>query len=410
MNKCLAMALLSALTFACHEKSESKKTEKPEEEILALSPASTSVDDLLSIFDRVNGHNETLEERPTSVSPMNFLTSLHPKLASLAGKETSIGQYAFIPLKKIPDELRDYLLSSTKEDSQHTGYALLMRSTWVELFKLQDDGFQIGILNTKPTGRISGIYSHQRKQVGLDVLAPEGTLVHEKRHADQYAAIESVRTGKIEGLNSECYAYLSSMFAEVDANNVELATWLHTMDRVDFEQDWYTDRERALNEEEPVFYHFAQGFEVTLSYPVKKAVLVRYNPHCPTEVQEFAAKIEERMEMARKPRNLGIVASNLSWNRQDTLRGWKSYFKFCSIDAKALSEATTDKNCAGDKERTLWLLGEAKKSAEIFNTRLAVEVESRPKALSEIYQSAPFFQEFCKEMPGFKFYATCPAN
>ncbi len=375
-------------------------------DLISLSPSSNAIEELLGVLDTIHGDMDSTNERPESAKPIPFLKVLHPALTRYLEQPIMIGKYKMMPFKKIPEQVRSEVLAITRPDDQKTGYALLMRPTWTKLFEIQDDGYRIGILETQPGARISGVYSDTNRHIGIDVLGSEGTLPHELRHAEQYDSVRSTRTGRINGISKECYQRLHTMFAEVDATNFELPSWKGTMARVTFDADWYSDREKVLaNERDPVNYPFAQEFSTVLRYPSSVSFAVTLIDECPQSVKDFAKKVYGRMEQAQN--EMRFASASLIVNRSSTFISWKSYYQSCTFEGKSLSSSRTDESCQSEKNRILESVELKKLKSDEFEEVLDFEIETRTRDLNEIYSNSPYFAEFCREMPGFKFHVNC---
>lgn len=381
-----------------------------EDQIYHLSPQGDFVQKMLPVLDSVDKSSDSLKNRPESLHPRKFLQLLHPAFSHILMSEEKIGQYSFIPFRNFPQKLRDDILSVTSPSENRTGYALLMQNTWEEIFRLQDEGFVIGVLDTKPEARIGGIYSDNTRRIGLDVLASEPTLIHEYQHALQYDAIRQTRTGRIAGLTGDCYRSLSSMFAEADATNVELPHWSGLMARIEYEPDWYRDRDRMLAEDDPISYPFAQDFATLLSYPASMAYVATLNlddKSCPIKVREFAEKVHHRLSM--KDSEIRRISYMIGSGRNSLKRSWKSYFEAgCLIDGTSIDPEISDNSCLRNLENQIYMRQVIEENRSKYESLLEEEIKSRTPDLKAIYAEAPYFYDFCREMPGFRFYADCP--
>jgi hypothetical protein len=404
MRKTEILLMLSLAVPACHSKDRNPVVVSDGEEILGLRPQRVDVDNLVAQLDTVNGDRDGIDERPDFAKPIPFLEALHPALPKLLESPSYIGKYKFIAFKKIPDSVRNDIIAVTSERSN--GYALLMKAQWQQLFDSQDRGITIGMLETKPDARISGVYSDKGRMLGVDVLAAEGTITHELRHADQFDAYRPYRTGKLPGVDDECYSRLHSMFAEVDATNVELPTWLGTMNRVTFDAEWYSDRDKVLSmERDPVNYPFAQDFSTVLSYPASVSYAVTLVNSCPQPIKDFAKKVYVRMQQAQE--ELRPVSALVGGNRGSVFIGWKSFYAHCYFDGTAADDKTTDESCMRDKLKNERIARQFYEMLKEFDPALQQEIDTRTTDLTAIYKEAPMLEDFCREMPGFRFYVNC---
>lgn len=400
----LPTGFLFLLCTACgsgHTKTENGS----EPDILNLRPTAQDTSALLYLLDTVDGYKDSSQERPDALKPKSFLEALHPALPLLLGPARAVGSYTFLPFKRIPEPIRKDILSITNGPEVRTGYAILMRAQWQQLFDQQDQGITIGILDTKPEKRISGIYSESDHLIGVDILATEGTITHELRHKAQYETIRSVRTGSIAGIDQECFKRLSTMFAEVDATNRELPTWVGSMTRVTFRADWWKNRDQVLAaDRDPVSYPFAQEFSTVLRYPASVSYAVTQTTSCPADVTAFAQKVYERMLQASE--DLGSFSS-LAWsNRMPGFLSWKTYYKSCNADGTSV-DGSKDESCRKDKATNEQSIATIEEKFKGFDAALQPEVDSRTADLRVIYADAPLKKDLCREMPGFSFYVEC---
>jgi hypothetical protein len=402
--------------MSCGTKNSKTSPEVSDEPIIHLSPAAGIVDELLGRMDDLNSMDDSKIERPEALRPQTFIKDFHPSFKYLLKSPVAISKYTFIPFKKIPADVRDDILTMTKPDDEHTGYALLQKKTWRQLFDLQDKGYEIGLLESQPSIRITGIYSDQPKRIGLDVMAGEATLPHEERHAVQYRAIANTRTGKINGLDSVCYNRLARMFAETDAVAAELSSWRGVMSRVRFDEDWYwTDRDRLLSMSQPSqIYPFTAEFVTGMYYPVKVAGEVAYEPSCPKEVTDFANNLRGAMKQAIEPPEDGEIIDGLQTpalflegNKWKVYLTLQDYYRDCDVEGKSLSSRLTDDQCASSLRSAKEFRDFYVSVAANFEPELEKQIVSRPKTLRELYSKSPFFKDFCREMPGFGLNADC---
>jgi hypothetical protein len=213
-----AVVAMAAFLVSCQE-SDSDADTGP------VSPQSIHTsDDLYARLIRFSG--SSADPYPYDLEVEDLLPYFHPWLTPGRGlREITVAGHSAYYLRPIPKWVMDDIVQHT--DDKNTGFLITRKSFWLELKENQDQGIRFGFLAHDPKYRVGGVTFQERNLILFDVMASQGSLVHELRHIEQYKRLSD--QGGLSyvptTLTPQCLWQASQFFAELDATTYELPTW-----------------------------------------------------------------------------------------------------------------------------------------------------------------------------------------
>lgn len=244
-------------------------------------------------------------------TPEALLPNLHSWFQVGEGlkQKRKLADYVVYELRTIPSEvLAD--LDAVLIPNRYT-LAILTKDFWHEVRDAQKKGFRIVFISSFSPSRVSGVYFHGYKIIGLDIQAEPGTLPHELRHAEQYKTIDLRYSPQT--LSESCMADMSRAFGEIDATTFEMPLYF------EIEKEF-----ESIHESGHAFHLLAFPqltlLDINLNYPTSVSEKVIKNKSCPTEIiltmSKLASFFYERQTLIASllGKVTGSVAQNVRLN------------------------------------------------------------------------------------------------
>lgn len=387
--KYLALLFCTVLLAACEGPAADLKIHSEKEVI-----TSEGVSDLRSQYELAFITGSEQGEQDPFWTPEALLPKLHSWFQVGEGlkQKRRLADYVVYELRTIPSEvLAD--LDAVLIPNRYT-LAILTKDFWHEVRDAQKKGFRIVFISSFSPSRVSGVYFHGYKLIGLDIQAEPGTLPHELRHAEQYKTIDLRYSPQT--LSESCMADMSRAFGEIDATTFEMPTY--------FEIEKEFDSIYGSN----LAFHLLTFPQLTLlginlDYPDSVSQKVIKNNSCPREIIQTMAKLKNYFSERRSliTRLLGQVTGSVAQVPQLDAALVKNH---CDLqDGDTCAKLKTQRDNVLQFGLAQKLEFEQVLHEEVKNRRptVAAELEKLPAAIQK---------DLCNRALGYSSFVNCKAH
>ncbi len=336
--------------------------------------------------------------------PESILPSLHSYFKiGYSMDRKKLGDHQALVLRKIPKETISQLRQAAFDDVHPTGFALLQASFWKQVGELQDEGFEIGIIEPATDFLVNGVYFGNSRSIWIDVTGNQGVLLHEYRHHVQRLRIQ-VNSRRFQNakrvLPDSCIRSASQFFGEVDSTNLEIPTWKGVLQMFEVRaRDQYDDYNKKIPDNN--WFTQATAIATNLIYPANARKWLD-GQQCPVELLAAADLIKE-ISLSEE--------STVNYKYKEPLMMLRvshiASLRFLGDNCEKPADKNSD--CEKHRKKLIEIPQTAQNLKDQFDQYVDQESVERPRMIREILDSLPLEQhvDLCRFASGFEFLSDC---